>query len=405
METVFPESDGVSGALLLGWRRRPGSGVSVDNIEQVMTVILKRAFTVDPVAGTLSPDPDGPVIFEGDQPANFLANGDFSDGTAGWVTTGGASVTAVEGGAAVARSGAAGDIRRNAAFGRHLRERTVRIVVDARADTGLAAEDPLLVQGADTSSDPEGPASFPASGDQPILLSNLLEIGAGASATSLSARLPTIADGESVTYSNAVVTTVEYEGDLVAYKSEADLIVIADAPPEPVRLSVDGTTRMSQEALPVPLLTGLGWEARTGTTREGQGGDFSALTQALPDDFQNLWYNGYRRDRRQGATVPFPGPGAVVEIERDGGDLYAFSLPAEVPQVRHEWFTGRGEDNPCLWRGRTLGMALDTLVVEPDRDRAYAVWRAVWPADFDPDGSGPIPADAHRKITVTLEGP
>lgn len=403
METVFPESDGVSGAFLLGWRRRPGTDVASDNIEQVMTVILKRAFTVDPAAGTLSPDPDGPVIFEGDQPANFLANGDFSDGVVGWDATEGASVSAVEGGATVTRLGAAGDIRRDAAFGRQLRERAVRIVVEARARAGLAAENALLVQGAITSSDPEGPASFPAEGDQPILLSNLLEMGPGVEANSVSARLPTIADGESVTYSNAVVTTVDYEGDLVAYKPEADLIVIADDPPAPVRLSVDGTPRMIQGQ--PPLLTGLGWEARTGTTRQGQGGDFLAMTQALPNDFQNVWYNGYRRDRRQGATVPFPGPGAAIEIEREGGDLYAFSLPAEVPEVRHEWFTGRGEDNPCFWRGRILGMALDTLVVEPDRHRAYAVWRAVWPTDLDPDGSGPIPADAHRKITVTLEGP
>lgn len=403
METVFPESDGVSGAFLLGWRRRPGSPVSGDNIESVMTVVLKRAFTVDPGAGTLAPDPDGPAIFEGDQPANFLPNGDFADGVAGWAATGGASVAAVEGGARVGRSGAAGDIRRNAPFGRRLAERTVRIVVEARAAQGLATADPLLVQGAATSADPEGPASFPAEADQPALLSNLLEVAAGATATSVSARLPTLGDGQEVTYSNAVVTSLDYEGDLVAYKPEADLIVIADAPPEPLRLSVDGTTRMSQEAL-APLLTGLGWEARTGTPREGQGGDFSALAQALPDDFQNLWYNGYRRDRRQGATVPYPGPGSGIEIERAGGGLYSFALPAAAPRVRHEWFVGSGADNPCLWRGRDVAMALDTLVVEPDRDRAYAVWRAVWPAAFDPDGDGPIPADAHRRITVTLEG-
>lgn len=275
METIFPDADGVSGAFLLGPRRRPGSAAGPGSIEQVVTVIVKRAYTVaasaaDPGAGSLAPDPAGPVIFEGDQPAG----------------------------------------------------------------------DPA----------------------------------------------------------------VDYESDLVADKPEGDLVVLVEAPPAPLRVSVNGTVRMSQADQAVPTLTGLGWEPRVGTERAAEGGDFLAMTQALPDGFQNLYYNGYRRAFNQGGPVPHLVPGDEVEIERVGGGRYGFTLPTEAPALRHAWFVGEGVDDPSLWRARTVPFALDTLVVEPDRDVAYAVWRAVWPVDLDPDGTGPIPFDANRRLTVTLEG-
>ena len=275
METIFPDADGVSGAFLLGWRRRPGSAVGSDSIEQVVTVIVKRAYAVaasasDPAAGSLTPDPAGPAIFEGDQP-------------------------------------------------------TGAVVVD-------------------------------------------------------------------------------YESDLVADKPEGDLVVIVETPPAPLQVSVNGTVRMSQAAQAVPTLTGLGWEPRVDTEREDEGGDFLAMTQPLPDDFQNLYYNGYRRAFNQGGPVPHPLPGDEVEIERVGGGRYGFTLPTAAPGLRHAWYVGEGVDDPALWRSRTVPFALDTLVVEPDRDVAYAVWRAVWPVDLDPDGTGPIPLDANRRLTVTLEG-
>jgi hypothetical protein len=276
METIFPEADGVSGAFLLGWRRRPGSAAGPDSIEQVITVVVKRAYSVtasasDPAAGGLTPDAGGPVIFEADQPGS-------------------------------------------------------------------------------------------------------------------------------------VPSTVGYESDLVAYKPQGDLIAIADAPPAPLSISVNGTVRMSQATEAVPTLTGLGWEPRVGGTRAAEGGDFLALDQALPDGFENTYYNGYRRAFDQGGPVPYLAPGDQIDVERAGGGRYGFTLPTEVPALRHQWFVGEGVDDPSLWRGRNQPMALDTLVVEPDRDAAYAVWRAVWPVDLDPDGTGPVPLGDNRRLTVTLGG-
>lgn len=264
MQTTFPVADGLSGAFLLGPRRRPGLPSGPGSVEQVVAVIVKRAYTV--TAAGLVPDPAGPVIFEADQPL----------------------------------------------------------------------------------------------GD---------------------------------------------ESDLVAYKPRGDLVVIAAAPPEPLSVAVNGVVRMQQPGPPPPpVLTGLAWEPRTGAARLAEGGDFLAMTQALPDAFENTFYNGHRRNAVVGGPVRYLQPGDQVVIERAGSVRTAFTVPAAVPQLRHDWYVGQGVDDPALWRRRTQAFDLDTLVVHFAPAVAYLVWRAVWPVTLDPDGHGPIPFDANRRITVTLEG-
>lgn len=408
MNTVFPETPGLSGAFLLGWRRRPGSGVSADNIEQVFSVIVKQAYTVaasgtDPALGTLAPWDGGDEIFEGDFPGNFLQSAEFGNGAAHWSTTGGATAVFADGTAQVDRAGA-GDMRQTVVFGRQMRDRGFGVAIKAEAAAGLALPRPLIVASSSTVAQVDAEV-FPAAGSQPVDLGAYGRAGAAVTATSLSARYPTLdIDGEVVIYSEAAVTTVEYESDLVPFKPEADLIVIADAPPLPINMSVNGMVRFSQEFLVSQELTGLGWEDRMDTPREAEGGNFEAMTQALPDDFSNSYYNGYRRDRCQGGAVPFLSAGDEVTLTLDGGALYSFTLPAEVPALRHAWFTGAGKDDPCLWKYRDVAIVLDTLVIEPDRDHAYVVWRACWPVDEDPDGSGPIPFENNREAVVTLQG-
>ena len=394
METIFPDLPGVSGALLIGWRRRPGSAVGSDNIEQVFSVILKRAYRI--AGGNLQPRADGPAIFEGDQPGNLLQNGDFADGLAGWNATGGASATLGDGVVTLTRNGT-GDLRRSTGFGRQLRDRSFALSVEAQADAGLPNPGPRLVAGGTVGVLADQPAVFPAG---PALLAAAGRWDAGVSSQTVSTRLPAMgADGQAVTYGKVMVTTVEYESDMVPYKPQADLIVICDALPFPVDIAVAGVVRMSQQALPHEL-TGLAWEDRIDTPREAEGGDFTATTQALPDAFENSYYNGHRRDRRQGG-IPYPQPGQAVTITREGGGTYAFTLPATAPVLRHEWFAG-GQDDPALWHRRSLPMALDTLVIEPDRDHAYAVWRAAWPVALDI--GGPVTLDMNRRATVLWEG-
>ncbi|ARE41824.1 hypothetical protein RGUI_3683 [Rhodovulum sp. P5] len=413
MDVTFPDLPGLSGAFLLGHRRRPGSPVSGDNIEQVISIIVKRAYTIaasatDPTAGSLTPREDGPEIFEGDQPGAFLDNADFADGLDGWSETGGAEATVGDENVTILRNGALGDLRRNAGFGRTLRDRDVGFSVDATGTEGLTLPELRVVASGQTvlADDPGLGTPFPAADKQPVTISGFAEFSSAVTASTASFRMGTMgADGQSVTYAAPSAASIEYESDMVPFKPEADLIVIADADPVPVAIAVDGTTRMSQEALAIRPLTGLGWERRFGTIRETDGGVFDPPPpQPLPDAFENRYYNGYRRDRRQGATVPYPADGAEIVVTDADADIYAFTLTTGGPRAVHAWFTGTGQDDPCLWRKRDIVFNLDTLVIEPDRDHAYAVWRAAWPVDFDPDGTGTVPLDNNRSVTVTWEG-
>ena len=410
MDVTFPDLPGVSGMFLLGHRRRPGSGVSGSNIEQVISIIVKRAYTItasdsDPADGLLEPRENGPEIFEGDQPGAFLSNADFSEGLTGWSETGGAQATVTDGVARVLRDGSNGDIRNSESFGRQVRDRGFGFSVEASGDATEPLPEVRLATSTQSilAGDPDG--TFPDSGDQPVAISGYAAFSGSTAATSLSLRLGTMGtDGLSVDYTNASLSAVEYESDVVPFKPEADLIVILDAPPNPISIAVNGTIRLSQEALPQEL-TGLGWEDRFGTPREAEGGVYvPPPSQQLPNTFNNRYFNGYRRDRRQGSAIPYPPAGAEIEILDANDDLYAFTLTTGAPVATHAWFKGSGDDDPCLWRRRSLDFNLDTLVIEPDRNHAYAVWRAVWPVGEDHDGTGPVPLNNNRDVTVTWEG-
>lgn len=405
MNLVIPDAPGLSGAFLQAHRRRPGSPVSGDNIEAVYTVIVKRAYSVAPAAnpadGSLSPRAGGPEVYETDRPENLLQNADFANGQDHWSLTGGIDATFGDGEAVLTRDGADGDLRQTAGFGRQLRDRRIGIAAKAAAAEALAFPRPSIVASAQTVARADA-GSF---GEKPAVLAAADRSGAGVTASSLDARFPALAaDDEPLTLSELSVIVTEYESDLVPYKPGLDLIVIADAPPLPLTVSVNGTVRFSQAALAPQDLTGLGWEDKVDTPREAEAGDVMSTIETLPGDFENSFFNGYRRSRLQGAATPFLSPGDLVVVTRDSGDPYGFTLPAEHPVLRHKWFTGTGKDDPCLWRGRDVPLLLDTLVIEPDRNHAYAVWRACWAIDDALGGAGPIAPDMNRAAEVTLEG-
>jgi hypothetical protein len=404
MDVTFPDHPGLSGSFFPSFRRKAGSAPGPSSIEAVSVLAVKLAYVVeadaDPDLGQLVADPDGPVIFEGDQAGIALANGDFADGLADWQETGGAAAS-VAGNAVILSRAGPGDLRQAANFGRQARDRGFGLSVKASGVGGLATPRPSLVAGAVPGATVAQPAVFPASDQQPALMSAYGRFSAAATASLVTLRLPAMgADGQEVTYAEPMLTAVDFESDMVPQKPEADLIVIADAPPLPISLAVNGVTQLSQAALPQKELTGLAWEDRQTNPRKAEGGDFGAMTQDLPDAFQNSYYNGYRRNRRQVAAIQHLSPGDKVSVTREAGPAYGFTLPPDTPVAVQSWFTGDGPDDPCLWKSRPLPMALDTLVVEIDRNRAYTVWRATWPPDFDPA----VPQDALRAITVTLQG-
>lgn len=412
MNITSPDLPGLSSAFLLGQRRRPGSGVGSGNTEEVIAIILKRAYTIepsdsDPALGRLVPRADGPEIFEADQPGGFLSNGNFADGLNGWLETGGARAAIGDKSVAVLREGSVGDLRRNASFGRTLRDREIGFFVKAQADTGLGLPTVSLSASGEPHSADDPGGVFPAPDKQPVLISGVAQFSGAVSSSTLSIRLGTMpGDGDSVTFREASLSGVVYESDLVPFKPEADLIVIADQDPVPLSVAVNGTVRMSQEAFAARPLTGLGWAARTQNPRKAEAGDFgSPPSPSQPDDFQNSFFNGYRRDRRQGGPVPYLQDGDAVGLIDNDGDLYGFTLTTGTPRGTHSWFVGEGEDNQCWWREREVDFVLDTLVIERDRNQAYAVWRSVWPAAFvPPGGGGPVPVADNRGVAIRWEG-
>ena len=86
-------------------------------------------------------------------------------------------------------------------------------------------------------------------------------------------------------------------------------------------------------------------------------------------------------------------PGSIW-FGANGGTLYSFVLGNESVSARYYYYDGDGPDKENRWRQVSVAeVQLDTLVVEPDEDRCYAVWRAVWNYDERAE-------DAYRRLLV-----
>lgn len=172
---------------------------------------------------------------------------------------------------------------------------------------------------------------------------------------------------------------LRFEHDLASFKPEADVVVLGFPGPAGAmaRVLVGG-----QEWLARTLGAGerhlFGWASRTESPRLGYAGTFAGKP-ALPADFDNRFFSGYRRDARATPAPPSLPPRARIVIEREGAAGYSFDLRDDVGEAAYCCYTGSGPDREALWRRHGLPMTLDTLVVEPERDRCYLVWRGVWP--------------------------
>jgi hypothetical protein len=219
-------------------------------------------------------------------------------------------------------------------------------------------------------------------------------------------------------------STLRYESDMVAFKPEADVVVLGFAGTNGVHEAFVGNEAYLRRTISGPGERDLfGWEPRTnedfpqrrqhqaGGHRE-QASDYPALWPVPADAperdplpggpsdprtpvFDNRFYNGYLRTAALGAAQPFDYPATTteVEIQRNGSSVYDFTLAAETVTAAYYYYIGTGPDDECAWRRQMVQMNLDTLVVEPDANRCYAVWRGVW--DFDQH----LP-DLYRRLRV-----
>lgn len=198
-------------------------------------------------------------------------------------------------------------------------------------------------------------------------------------------------------------TISQYEHDLAAYKPQGDVVVWGFVGPAGAqRLRVNGVTWLSRSIVAPAGETALfGWEPRVDSPRETDGAfpdDENAypLPEPLPAGFDNRFYNGYRRDAAVAAPFRYLLPGDVLGVERDGDVDYAVTLGPETVTATYYVYSGSGPDVGARWQPHTLALQRDTVVLTPDEDQCYVVWRGVWPFAGHP-------ADAYRRLEVLFD--
>jgi hypothetical protein len=193
-----------------------------------------------------------------------------------------------------------------------------------------------------------------------------------------------------------------YEHDLAAFKPEGDVLVLGfttGGGPSTVRVANQTWFSRNVAAADPDLF---GWQPRDQNPRLCEGAfppndsDYP-LGSPLPGGFNNLYYNGYRRDARQVAAVPYVPAAAAILLTR-AGTSYGFTLGDEMIGAQVFFYPGTGPDEACNWRRHTIPMPLDTLVIEPEHNRCYTLWRGVWGLDELITDPG-----AYRRLVVTAQ--
>ena len=430
MQTNFPTDPGTQSFFLIGYRKNPSAPAQ---IQRTGTVLLKRTYTIapnaDPALGDLTPMEEALPIFMADVPNNLARNGGFEATRAafgevptntvppqpgGWTAASGATVTLADDQGrqgsddrAVRVTGTAnGRVTQTVEFAAPLGGRTFTLSFYAKADAVTSIAN----------------ARLEAAGAAPIcvisqgLTANMVRFSATATwpanvqATALQIVLRAAVDaGRTVFYDDVQVeeraylteppvTALRYEHDLAPYKPAGDLVVLDFVAAAAASVRVNGQARLSRN-VGANERDLFGWNPREEATRKSEGtfpnslGSYP-LAQPLPGGFGNLYFNGYLRSATA-APPPFLQPGSALRIDR-GATRYGFTLDSAQPAAHYEYYTGAGPDDDCAWRTRDVPMHLDTLVVEPDLDRCYVMWRGAW--DFDERPEGP---DSYRRLMVT----
>jgi hypothetical protein len=400
METIFPTETGFEGLFFAGWHRSAGG-----QITRTGTVVVKRTYDVqpdpDPALGTLTPSESPLPVFMLDQPEALVVNPDFEGGIDNWTPEG--SATASHGEADGAKflvvGGTNGRVTQTIDVGAPLRGREFVLSFKAKADAATSIAGVRLEAGGQVLCEAGGALTTnwqplpPGTGVWP---SNL-------AATSLTVVLKGAADpGRQVHYDDVTLTHIGYEHDLGADKPAGDVIVLPSENRAPQEVQVDGSVRQRRPAGDA-LLRVFGWEHRDEGPRKVDAAfpepdSAYPLPQPLPAGFQNRFYNGYRRTPRDVVSGAAPGylpAGARVRITRSSGGDYGFRLGGEALDAAYFYYSGTGDDVEARWQSQPVTMNLDTLVVEPDDDRCYTVWRGVWEFDERPE-------DTYRRLVVEL---
>lgn len=415
METIFPTSAGYAGVFLVGFRKN-NNGMT----ERTGTVILKRAYDIDPIAGTLAPAPVALPIFMQDQPDNLVSNSDFelsansspSDWEAEAATIALATGQGVSGNALQVTGLAHSRVIQTLTFEKPLGGRQFMFSFYAKSDPL-----PARIENVQLEADGSAPICVVNTNLAVGSLARLSAVGiwpANLGATNMRVVLRMATEAARTVYYDEIQveerdfltvwnpkTVLRYEHDFVAFKPQGDVIVLDFTGTAGVNhVCVNGTAWLERTVGNAREKAMFGWEPRVGSTREGEAGTFPGdpeaypLSDPLPVDFNNLFYNGYLRSARLPAELPYLPSDAQIRIERATGAAYMFALPEEGVSATYYYYNGIGPDAESNWQSQIVEMNLDTLVIEPEVDRCYTVWRGVWPFDLHPD-------HAYRRLIVS----
>jgi len=460
METIFPEETGYAGFFLVGFRKDPAQPARTQRVGTVIlkrTYDITPA--LNPVQGRVTPAANPFPVFDQDVAENLVLNGNmeasqkaFGEGEsetlpAAWKAETGAELLLVKdqgrGGTkdtglqvtGVANSRVVQVISLDEPVG----GRGFSLSLWAKADANTNANNVRL--------EADGSAicninlaltpvyninsRFTATGTWP----------AGVTATEMQVvlRMATMATNavRTVFYDDVEVSernyktkvdvaALRYESDLAPFKPEGDVVVLDFADQAGLnQVYVNGSVWMGRTV----SINGdgrdkalFGWASRSEdgvNSRKSDAGTFSADPNAYPPEwpvvdpvrdplppgppasgrFNNRFYNGYRRDSQQLPDLPYLLPAAQVLIQRQGpSNDYGFTLGGETVTAQARYYRGYGPDDERYWRSENVPMHADTLVVEPEKNRCYVVWRGVW--DFDA-----YPEDVYRQLVVSATEP
>lgn len=431
METVFPTDEGFAGFFLVGFRKDPDPP---GHTQRVGAVILKRTYDIhsadeNPPNGTLTPAAEPLPVFVQDQPdmleqiGNLVVNGDFETvddlgNLTGWQPE--ATVVSMQ------VEDSEDDTNH---FMQVTGEAGKQVAQTITLPETLAGHKFTLIFSAKADESTTVVAWLEASGQRICQISETLETdmktfaaagkwGNSVTATEMQVVLQTAADdGHKVFYDDVnVFSMVRYEHDLAPYKPDGDIIVLdfVDVFGQ-CSVKVDGQEWL-RRTLGSNEFEMFGWASRSkdGSERASEAGTFSddpnayppewpvsnPLKDPLPPDFNNRFYNGYHREARNNAgwsERPHLTAAVPILIQRPGTDNnYGFRLGNEIVSARYYYYTGTGPDEERRWQSKDIDeIYFDTLVIEPDQNRCYAVWRGVW--DFDERSE-----DAYRRLVVSV---
>lgn len=436
MQVSFPAARGYAGMFFVGQRARGGQ------IERTGTVVLKRRYAIDPATGQLEPT-DASVVRTTDLPDNLVVNGDFelTDKQLGgesttlpgrWTVLAGsvsvlpaAAVDSARGlqVSGVDVDGVTGAIAQTIDFDQPLGGREFTVSLYARTDGAAPVVVPVLAELALVPPATERIAPVTAALD-----GTMRRFDAHgrwpATVTATSARVVVYGETNPLSVDRVQLeeraaptrwdpeTVLRYESDLAAFKPEADLIVLGYDGAADVVAAVDGADWLKR-TIPAGAAdkAAFGWESRADPgLRKAAAGTIvvpprpvppdTPPTTTLPPDFDNAFYNAFRRDAvilvngvRAPASFVLPDPRSVIRLTRTAGPGYQVQLRGDVASAVLST-SDSATDDASRWLRTAVPMTLDTILLEPDVDRCELLWRGAWPFDD-------APIESYRALTVT----